>query len=180
MDRTIGPAVASKWRLTTNVAGPEARPWGRAGAPRNNGRIETMKAWKIVLVVLFAVWAVPGCQMPGENLVGVLKDTGQALVTQIGAEGVLDKYTFDANAHMNNPGVEAESCICAKSALRMIGVDGDMATAASGTGTQLPTGLSQALIDQLSQPISDEQRAAILEILGWNRVPSEHNPPAVP
>lgn len=92
-------------------------------------------------------------------------------------QGVLDEFTQNANGSFINPGLEAFMVLEARSGVRLVGAEGELAIMTSGTGTQLPAGLRESLIEQLSQPIGDAQRTAILEILGWNRTPDDHTPP---
>lgn len=99
------------------------------------------------------------------------------MAEMINEQGVLDQFTSSAEGSFINPGLEAYMVLEAKGGVRLQGAEGELMLATSGTGTQLPSGLKQSLIDQLSQPIGDDQRNAILQILGWNRTPADHVPP---
>lgn len=91
-------------------------------------------------------------------------------------QGVLDTFVMNAEGDFINPGIEITSAFQIVTQARLIGVTGSIESGVQGTGTQLPKDVRAALIAQLDMPISDEQRAGILQALGWNRVESPHNP----
>ncbi len=109
-----------------------------------------------------------------------LDGIGGVLVETIADQGVLDKFLASIIGNLQNPGMKLFESTERSWGIRSIGVAGRVDGSMSGTGTQLPKGLRDALVDQLDAPISDEQRATILAILGWNRIESPHNPPPPP
>lgn len=112
-----------------------------------------------------------GCSMLGnknmfpDELTALVKVTAQ----QIADQGVIDQFTTDIKGNVQDPGVESYVSIKLAAGVRMVGVNGDIDVSTGGSGTVLPAGTREVLIKQLDGPLSDEQRAAILEILGWNR-----------
>jgi hypothetical protein len=104
-----------------------------------------------------------------------LADVGKATVQMMADQGVMDTFTANAEGDFLNPGIRLSSCIKIESDARLIGVTGSIGSNVQGTGTQLPKDVRAALIGQLPNA-SDEQRAAILTTLGWNRSESPHNP----
>ena len=124
--------------------------------------------WFVILIVIGIL--IGGCvggpqAMPAEFAGIVTKITDKAI-----DETVLDSMVSNMRGHVLNPGVEAYVVIELAAGARIKGMDGDVMLDTSGTGTKLPSGMREALIRQLDGPLSDEQRAAIFEILGWNRV----------
>ena len=114
---------------------------------------------------------LPGCGLP-KGINTIPEQLGKALeglTSMVKDQGVLENFTTDAEGNFVNPGVETYAGVIIVSGVRLQGVSGQIAAKGSGTGTMLPPELRASLIRQLDGPISDEQRAAILEILGWNR-----------
>lgn len=113
-----------------------------------------------------------GCAaMKGMESIGQM---GEKLGAMIQDQGVIDKFASRMEGNFFNPGME--TYVCMSSGLRLVGAHGEIDASATGTGTQLPTGVREALIGQLELARSPEERAAILTLLGWNRVESPHNP----
>ncbi len=125
--------------------------------------------YRIGLAVLLFV---SGCGAP----MGFPKELGdavQVITEMVRDQGLLDQFTSSIDGHVNDPGIEVFVDITVASGVRMIGVDGNVSLDASGIGTQLPTEVRSHLIRKLDEPnLSDEQRAAILDLLGWNVPPS--------
>ena len=96
-------------------------------------------------------------------------ELGKVVAAKIADEGTLQSFTSNLDGHVQDPGIESYVEIRAAAGVRAVGANGNITAAAHGDSTRLPAGMRDALIEQLKQPISDEQRAAILEILGWNR-----------
>lgn len=115
-----------------------------------------------------------GCAglLPGQRLEQALGQAAEALGQKIVDEGVLKDWLIDADGHVQDPGLATGVCVDIRTYVRAIGVNGNLVSKASGDSTRLPAGLRDELIKQLSGPISDEQRAGILAILGWNRTPA--------
>jgi len=101
------------------------------------------------------------------------------LAEKIADEGVLKEWMINADAKLDHPGAVAFVRIETAAGVRLEGVNGTIVGKGGGDSTRLPAGTREALITQLSMPISDAQRTAILELLGWNRTP-EGGTPAVP
>ena len=119
----------------------------------------------LVGLVLFALC---GCNLP----TGLPKEFAQVADVMAGLvrdQGVLDNFTSNIDGNIQNPGLETYVSIRTTAGVRIVGVNGEVDLGVEGTGTQLPRGVRDSLITMLGQPIGDEQRAAILEILGWNR-----------
>lgn len=128
--------------------------------------------WPIVLV--FLMFFNGGCL---SGLSGFPSEMGQAanvLAEMVRDQGVMDKFLGQLEGNIYDPGIE--TYVKVSSGIHLVGTQGSIDLTTEGTGTQLPTGVKQALIDQLSGPLSDDQRVAILTILGWNRIESAHNP----
>jgi len=100
-----------------------------------------------------------------------------AMVNMVRDQGVLDDFTQELAGNVQDPGLETYGQFTVTSGVRIVGVNGQVDLRSRGSGTQLPAGLRTALLEMLEAPISDEQRAAILTIFGWNRQESPHNPP---
>ncbi len=136
----------------------------------------------VALLLGVSIWHTGGCAATNAAFGSMeqMAKFAETAAQQIADQGVLDKYQVDADGQFVNPGVKVSTALKVESDVRLIGVSGQISAAVHGTGTQLPAGLRQSLIEQLAMPISDEQRNHILEILGWNRVSSPHNPPPEP
>lgn len=131
----------------------------------------------VILAVLFG--ALGGCG-PGSLPAAMPKEFYQVvdkLAIMVEDQGVLDEFTSNIDGHVQDPGLETSVSVTVSGAVRLVGVNGNVTLTAFGTGTQLPSGVRAALIKELDGPISDARRTAIYELLGWNRVPSDHNPP---
>jgi len=104
------------------------------------------------------------------------------LIAMMKDQGVLDEFMANARAHGINPGVKVAMGEEKWIKVGLDGVDADVEARIEGTGTQLPSGVRQVLIDQIAKlegrtdPEAEALRAKILDILGWNRVESPHNP----
>lgn len=128
-----------------------------------------MNRWVLALA---AVVCATGCQGP-RALPREYAD-GLAIVTKkIADQGMLDRWVSEASANVDNPGLESYVRVETAVGVRIAGMNGELDLDAGGLGTQMPPGMREALIEQLGQPISDAQRDAILQILGWNRAQTE-------
>ena len=128
---------------------------------------------KGVLCVALA-W-IGGCQAPK----GFPEEAGRAaqvMAEMVRDQGVMDKFTSNLDANVQDPGLESYVKVTTAAGVRLVGVNGEIDLLTQGTGTQLPQGVRDSLVQQLDAPISDEQRQYILGVLGWNRVVSPHNP----
>ncbi len=136
-----------------------------------------MRAKLFGLGVLFLV---SGCAAP----MGLPKEFGAAatvLTAMVADQGLLDDFIGNIRGHVNEPGMAVFTTIEVTSGVKIVGVDGDVNLQASGVGTQLPAALRESLIARLDQPnLTDAQRAAILDMLGWRVPPSLRNPEGVP
>ena len=122
-----------------------------------------------VLGLILAVLAI-GCApnaLPKEFVA-----FASVMAEQIKDQGILDEWAQRWAAEGVEPGFEFYTGIEFVGGARLPGVAGRAVIEASGDGTQLPANTREALIQQLDQPISDDQRSAILKILGWNRAQS--------
>ena len=127
------------------------------------------------ILTFFGIGCVPSslpAAMPAE-FYGVV----DKIAVMVEEQGVLDEFVSDIDGHVQDPGLETYVQVTVAGGVRLVGVNGNVVLEAFGTGTQLPSGVRAELIKQLSGPLSDEHRTALLEILGWNRVPSDHTPP---
>lgn len=141
-----------------------------------------MMRWLMLMLMLLGFMGLPGCALhqAAESMTALpasLGKSAEAATKMILDQGVMDRFMVNAEGDFTLPGVQVSSGILFVSTARLVGVTGRIESSMDGTGTQLPKDVRAALIEQLSMPISDEQRAGILTTLGWNRVPSEHNPP---
>jgi hypothetical protein len=121
-----------------------------------------------------------GCSMLGNKNMfpDELTQLVQVTAEQIADQGVIDQFATDIKGNVQDPGVESYVSIKLAAGVRMVGVNGDIDVTTGGTGTVLPAGTRETLIKQLDGPLSDDQRTAILEILGWNRKqPAVATPP---
>lgn len=129
------------------------------GGPR------TRRTMLIATMLALASGCAGGCTLnPMERTIAKL---GAAIEKKIADEGVLESWATEAEGDLYEPGFAA--FVCVETGVRVKGLQGRVTAKAGGDSTRLPAGLREALIAQLSQPISDEQRAAILQTLGWNR-----------
>lgn len=130
----------------------------------------------ITLIVAYVLTLVlGGCTMPGA-MPGDFAAVVQSMVRHVEDQGVLDDFKSALDAHVQDPGMESYLEFRLTAGVALVGVNGEVDLSTHGTGTQLPKGVREGLIEQLAGPISDDQRAAILDVLGWNRVESPHNP----
>jgi hypothetical protein len=98
-------------------------------------------------------------------------------VDKVTDQGVLDTFVSNVEGDVINPGIEAYGGLLAVSGVYIRGMDGRVRLMSQGTGTQLPTAYRETLLSMLADPtVTDEMKAQIVEILGWNRVESPHNP----
>lgn len=138
-----------------------------------------MTQWiKLIFIGFFAYVisvALGGCVTP-YAMPKEFAAVATAMVEQVKDQGVLDKFASQLDANVQNPGLETYIKVDTATGVRLVGVNGEVDLATSGTGTQLPKGVRESLIGQLGGPLSDAQREAVLTILGWNRVESAHNP----
>jgi len=118
-----------------------------------------------------------GCQLPNA-FPRELAEATKMIVQKVADEGTLEKWASNVEGDVFNPGVEAY--VCVSSGVRLVGVQGEIDLTAGGDSTRLPSGVRDALIAQLSGPLGDQQRMAILEILGWNRTPAGGTPTPIP
>lgn len=131
--------------------------------------------WFGILLVMAEGCLVTGCRSP--NALPREYAAGLMMVTaKVADQGVLDDWTSDAMANLQNPGLETYVTTTVAAGVRIVGMNGRFDLGAGGDGTQLPPGMREELMDQLGQPISDAQREAILTILGWNRTTTEISP----
>lgn len=126
-----------------------------------------------IAYLLGAMGCLGGCQLPSAFPKELAQAT-QMIVQKVSDEGTLEKWASNVEGNVFNPGVEAY--VCVSSGVRLAGVQGEIDLTAGGDSTRLPAGVREALIAQLGMPISDEQRAGILAILGWNRTPAGGTP----
>lgn len=117
-----------------------------------------------------------GCKLPGSRLEMALADAADQLGKKVADEGVLEKFLLDADGHVQDPGLESYVQVTMAAGVRAKGINGNIVARASGDSTRLPAGMRETLVKQLDGPLSDEQRAAILQILGWNRTPPGGTP----
>lgn len=117
-----------------------------------------------------------GCGPP----MGLPKEFGAAagvLTGMVADQGLLDEFIGNIRGHVNEPGMAVFATIEFTSGVKIVGVDGDVSLQGSGVGTQLPAALRESLIARLDQPnLTEDQRAAILDLLGWRVPPSLRNP----
>ena len=132
------------------------------------------KALFAVFCVCATVWHL-GCVSPN----GFPKEMSYALtkaVDKVADQGMLDTWKTNLRGHINDPGVESYATVTIAAGVRLTGVDGDMNFDSGGGATKLPPGVREELIKQLDGPLSDEQRANILGLLGWNRTAAAVTP----
>jgi len=134
--------------------------------------------WKIFIGLVLG-WLLilgAGCQMPGQRLENAMADSAQTLARKIQDEGVLQDWMMDADGHVQDPGLESYVSATFASGVRARGINGNIIARGHGDSTRLPAGTRETLLRQLDGPISDEQRTAILTILGWNRAATPGGP----
>jgi hypothetical protein len=126
---------------------------------------------------LFSIM-LPGCKgmLPGSGLEQSLANSAETLNKKIQDEGILNEFMLDIDGHVQDPGLESYVSATFAAGVRMKGVNGNVVARGHGDSTRLPPGMRDVLIKQLDGPVSDEQRAAILIMLGWNRTPEGGNP----
>ena len=127
--------------------------------------------------LMMMVLLVAGCLQGMSAFPKELGVAAEAMVKMVADQGVLDEFTQELAGNVQDPGLETYGQFTVTSGVRIVGVNGQIDLRTKGTGTQLPADVRASLIEQLDGPISDEQRANILGVLGWNRVESGHNPP---
>lgn len=115
--------------------------------------------------------ALPGCASPRlGNALPAEYAGGLTMVTEkIADQGMLDKWLANATSNIQDPGLESYVQVTTAAGVRIVGMNGRFDMNAGGDSTRLPPGVRAELIDQLGMPISDDQREAILRLLGWNR-----------
>ncbi len=121
-----------------------------------------------VFVSLVVLGFATGCNLP-TGLPKEFAEVADAMTAMVTDQGVLNQFTSGIDGHIQNPGLETYLSVRTTAGVRIVGVNGEVDLQAEGGGTQLPKGAREALIAQLSGTLSDDQRAAILTILGWNR-----------
>lgn len=135
------------------------------------------KRWMIGAVLCGALWCSGGCKgLPGGRLEQAMAESAETLNKKIQDEGVLKDFMLDADGHVQDPGLESYVQVTMAAGVHMKGVNGNIVARGHGDSTRLPSGMREVLIKQLEGPLSPEARAAILEILGWNRTPAGGNP----
>ena len=123
--------------------------------------------------------AQEGTAIPGADMSGIPAELLQMMKDQ----GVMDAFLAKARIHGQNPGLKLTRRMENSLIIGLDGVDLDAEAQVEGTGTQLPAGTREALIDTLRElsartdPDALQLRQAIFNILGWNREVSPHNPP---
>ena len=137
-----------------------------------------MAGRRVCVLGLMIIMLMPvcGCLQGLGAFPGELGAVVQGMTAIVKDQGVLDKFASNVQGNIQNPGMESYIRVTTAAGVRLIGVNGELDLTTEGTGTQLPAGVREALIDSLKNA-SDEQRAAIFTALGWNRVESPHNPP---
>jgi hypothetical protein len=109
-------------------------------------------------------------------------NVAEATVEMLKDQGVLDEFLSNVRGAVHNPSLVVSFEDIKKTRFGLEGVNGDIELMTQGTGTQLPAGVRQSLIDVLAglegrtDAEANALRDQILAILGWNRVVSPHNP----
>ncbi len=119
------------------------------------------------------VLGVGGCVTAPQAMPREFGQVVETLAQKMLDETVMDDFLARLDGHLQNPGLELFINNRLSIGGRFVGTNGNLVVDTSGTGTMLPAGVREALIQQLDGPLSDEQRAVILAILGWNRVTPE-------
>lgn len=121
--------------------------------------------------ILFLWLSLTGCSsmQAGNRMMDAMAQAATTLSEKIRDEGVLQQWMIDADGNVQNPGVESYVTLTLAGGVHATGINGSIVARGSGDSTRLPSGVREELVKQLSGPISDAQRTAILTILGWNR-----------
>jgi len=162
--------------------------------------------WKLLAVLLMAVFGVmlPACDTPlsaeemkfvrdalpaaqealalqaaagGSAISPELKSLVDTVVDVLKDQGVLEDWVARARFHGLNPTLKLTFGEEKFVKIGLDGVDLDASASLEGTGTLLPMGARQSLIDVLEKlegrtdPEAVALRNSILDILGWNRAP---------
>lgn len=80
-------------------------------------------------------------------------------------QGLMEEFTGNIRGHVNEPGLQSYVSLTVAAGVKMTGVDGDIGLEAQGVGTQLPKDVREALIQTMMGPVSDADRAAIMQLL---------------
>ena len=138
------------------------------------------RLWQCVAVGVACVMV--GCNnnpFTGGNGIGGLPKEYQnmALVLSelVRDQGILKDFDGAGRVDVMDPG----GALYTKTEVgfRIVGTNADLELNVDGTGTRMPAGMRDALLQQLAGPISDAQRDAILTILGYNRQPGNPGGP---
>ena len=124
----------------------------------------------VVAAMLLGLLAT-GCALP-TALPADFSQVAQGMTKMVVDQGILSEFQSGIDGNIQNPGLESYTRITLAAGVRLVGVNGEVDLNTAGLGTQKPAGMRETLIEQLDKPISDEQRTAILAILGWNRIPA--------
>ena len=133
-----------------------------------------MSRIRMFATTLLLVGFLAGCQANpftgGSEISGLPGEYGKiamVLANIVKDQGVLKDFDGSGRIDIMDPGF----AFYTKTEFggRIVGTNADLELNMDGTGTTLPAGVRDALITQLNGPLSDAQRNAILEILGWNR-----------
>ena len=123
------------------------------------------------VIATFLFLFASGCISTG--LDGMGKSFGvvaQAAVEKFAEQGVLDQFKANFRGHLNNPEAIAFVSVRFESGIGFSGFDADASLDTEGTGTQLPPGGLELMLDMLRRPgLSDDQRAQVLGMIEWNR-----------
>ncbi len=146
-----------------------------------------MTKWLCYLVtgflVLFFLGGATGCSQLlapyGRDGMTVLTDklgaSLEAVANQIADQGILEKYAANAEGEFIEPGVETQAGIIATASVRLRGVSGTLDASAGGHGSNVPSGVREALSAQIAGKMTDEQiRATLLggSSLGGSNIPN--------
>ena len=162
--------------------------------------------WKLFATILLMVFGIvlPACNTPlsvdemkfvrealpvaqealaaqaaasGSAISPELKSLVDTVVSVLKDQGVLEDWVARARFHGLNPTLKLTFGEEKFVKIGFDGVDLDASASLEGTGTLLPTGARQSLIDVLEKlegrtdPEAVALRNSILDILGWNRAP---------
>lgn len=130
-----------------------------------------LRQWWVWLIALLLPGLTGGCMFSKAyeqmgDLNAKLGEAVAASVEMMRDQGVMDKFLVNAEGEFIEPGVVAEAGMVFRSSARLAGVSGTLDSQVSGTGLKLPSGAREALLSSLENA-SDEQRAAIWRLLGW-------------
>jgi hypothetical protein len=112
------------------------------------------------------------------------KDMAQisdALIGLIKDQGVIEDFILRGRGHGLNPGLGVTLRQEQSMIVHLDGVDVDVSAETQGTGTSLPSGVREKLIEVLAglenrtDPEAVALRNQIIQILGWNRTPIPNN-----